>query len=169
MTGRERNDHDLAAARANYLATDDCVRSVIATLDDHVRLKRLDQLERRVLVEQGDGIDGLEGRHDIDAFRLAPDRTIRTLKASNRRVTVHANDQGVAALPGAGEDVYVARVQQVEHAVREDDAPVLALTPGDERRPRHDPASRVERFQCVQSAWGVNRMSRVMSGISTCS
>ena len=169
VTGRERNDHDLAAAGADHFATDDCIWSVVATLDDHVGPKCLDELERRVLVEQRDRIDGLEGRDHIDTFPLAPDRTIRPLEAANRGVTVHANDQGVATLAGTDEDVDVARVQQVEHAVREYDAPSLVLTPGDERRPRHDFSSRVERIQYDQSAWGVNRISRAMSGISTCS
>ena len=69
--------HDAAAARLDDVAADDGVLGPVGALDEHVRLKRRDQIVRRVLVEDDDGVDAGERREDFGAFGFRRDRTAR--------------------------------------------------------------------------------------------
>jgi hypothetical protein len=167
MAGRDRNDHHTPAARTHYLRANDGLGRVVSAFDDDVGLEREDQFEWRVLVEERDGVHRLERREDVCSLTLGANGPIGTLQPFDGCVTVHADNERFAARASSDENVDVSRMQEVEHAVREDDASGLARTPGDERVPRHDFSTRVEWCQYVQSAWGENRMSRTMRGIST--
>ena len=86
MAGRQRNDDDLAPARANLFGSDNRVRRVVAALDDHVWLEQLDELEGRVLLEQRNGVDRLECREDAHALSLAAHGPTRSLETLHGRV-----------------------------------------------------------------------------------
>ena len=147
MAGRQRNDDDLAAARANLIGSDNRVGRIVAALDDHVWLQQLDELERRVLVEQRNGVDGLQCREDVYALSLAVHRATGAFETLDRCVAIHADHEHVSARARADEHVHMPRMEEIKHAIREYDAPLLTLAPNGERWPRHHFSARVESTQ----------------------
>ena len=65
--------------------------------------------------------------------------------AADRVVAVHTDDERIGAPARAKQYVHVARVQQIEHAIREGEAAPHAGPPGPRPRPVHDFFSGVER------------------------
>ena len=65
----EGGDYDYISPSSSYhISADNILRLVITSLEDMVWLDRDDQLQRRVIVENGDGIDigkGLQGRGTV--------------------------------------------------------------------------------------------------------
>ena len=167
MTGRQRNDDDIAAARTDLPCADDGVRRIIAALHDDVGAEQLNQLERRILLEERDGIYRLQRGEDVGPFTLGADGPIGALQAFHGRVTIHPDDQDVPARARADQHVDVARMQQIEYAIREHDAAGLSFTPCGEYGPRHYLPARIAATQYVHSACGEKRISRTMSGSST--
>ena len=167
MAGRQRNDDDAPTSRSYLARANDGLGRIVAALDDDVGFDPTNQLERRVLVEDGDGIDGLEGGEDVRSFTLRPHGPLGSLETFDRGVAVDADNQRVATRTRAHEDVDVSGMQEIEDTIGEHDLTRLPRTPRRERLPRHDFSTRVERVQYVHSAWGEKRMSRTISGIST--
>lgn len=154
MTGGQRNDHALAAPAADLCGADDGVGRVVASLHDHVGAERPDELQRRILVEHGHGIDGLEGGEHIRAVGLTAHGALGALETPHARIAVDADDERVATLARAAKYVDVAGMQQIEDAVREDDASALLLTPACGSGPVEDLAGRVEGAQKELSTRG---------------
>src|SRR5688500_4097368 len=144
---RERNDHDLTAAGSNHVGADDGVRRIVPAFDDDIRAERLHQLEGRVLIEHRHGVDALEGREDVGTLALAADRPISALEPLHGRITIHPDDEAVTAKPRTDQDIDMARMEQIEYAVREHHAAALAFTPRNECRPGHHFPARVELTQ----------------------
>ena len=116
----------------------DAVARVVGAFDEDVRRERLDQRQRRVLVEQDHAIHGGEAGEHPGARLLARHRPRGALaEPPDRGVGVEADHERVALAPGGLEQLDVAGVQQVEHAVGEHDRAPLAARA--RRRPR--PAS----------------------------
>jgi hypothetical protein len=100
-----------------------------------------DQRQRRVVVEDGDDVDGAQRGDDLGAVFLRHQRAILSLaEPAHRGVAVDAHHQQVAEGARRAEVAHVPRVDQVETAVRERDATTAR---GD--RPGVPPARRVRR------------------------
>ena len=131
--GDERHADDPAAPGLDPVGADDAVAGVVGAFDQDVGRERLDQLERRVLVEQHDAVHrGEAGEHPGRA--ACSSATGRPAPLPRRRTDASVltpDDQGVALAPGGLEQLDVAGVQQVEHAVGEDDAARWRGAPGD--------------------------------------
>ena len=54
------DEHQPAAGGLDLRAADDLIGPIVASLDQHIGTDRLDQFQRRVFVEDGHGVDGLE-------------------------------------------------------------------------------------------------------------
>lgn len=160
LPGSQRNDDALAAPAANLGSTDDAVGGVIATLDDDIGAESGDEIERRVLVEDDDGVDGLEPGENIGALCFAPDRTVGALQAPNARVAVQADEECVPAQARAAEDVEMAGMEQIEDAIGEDDPATLPAAPVPRALPVEDLPRRIEGRQKLLSARGWKWMSR---------
>src|SRR3712207_6360951 len=104
---------------------------VVAALDEDVRPKRPDELDRRVLVERDDVVDGRECRQNVGPILERVDRTAGSLEACDALVGVEADDQHVPERLRARQVRDVAAVEDVEAAVREDDGASLALLRGE--------------------------------------
>jgi hypothetical protein len=154
LPGGERDDDALPAPASDFGGADDGVRRIVAPFHDDVGAKDLHQLERGVLVEHRHRVDGLEAGEDVGTFDLAADGAVRTLEAPDARVAVQPDDQRIASLPRTAKDVEMPRVQQVEYAVREDDAAGLLRTPLAGALPVENLARRVEGAQKVLSTRG---------------
>ena len=116
------NEHDAAAARLDGVAADDLVGRPVGALDEDVRLDGRMISAGVSSSKIDDGIDARERREDLGALVLGRDRPRRALVAraptrSELRPTISSVAVGARGLEVAD----VAGVQQVEHAVREDD------------------------------------------------
>src|SRR3954471_3329541 len=129
LTRRERNDMNATAPRTYLRGHHDGFLAVVATLHQHIGTQLHDQLEGCVLLEHDHAIDRLERGDDIGALGLTAHGTRRTLEATYRSIAVDRHDEVIAGAAGAGNDVHVARMNQVEDAVGEDDTARLRRTP----------------------------------------
>lgn len=158
MPWRERNDGDRAAALAHFTGADDRRFRVIAPFDQHVRAQHHDELEWSVLLEDHHRVDRLESRQHVTPFGSGAHRPRGTLEAAHRVVTVDADDQKIALAPRGNEDVDVSGMQQVEHAIREDNPPGPRVPPQTNALPVHDLVERIHRAFATQngpSAFGL--------------
>jgi hypothetical protein len=121
---------------------DHLLAGVIAALDQHARRDAGDQVDRRVLLEDHDEIDGFERGQHFGTCLLVLDRTIRALQPPHRGVAVEADDQAIAGGARRGQHLDVAGMQDVEAAIGEANAQALPAPfgePGLERiRRAHD-------------------------------
>jgi hypothetical protein len=129
MTWRQRNDDDVAAARTDLPCADNGVRRIVATLHNDVGTEQLNQLERRVLLEERNGVHRLQRGEHISTLTLGADGSIRSLQPFHGCVAIDSDDEHVAASARTNEDVDVAGMQQIEHTIREHNAAGLAFTP----------------------------------------
>jgi len=150
----EGDDDALPAPAPDFGGADDGFGRIVSALDDDVRTEVVDQLERGVLVEHRDGIDGLQPGEHVGALRFAADRAVRSLEAPDARVAVEADDERVAALTRTTKDVEVSGVQQVKNAVGEYDAAPLPRAPFSGALPIKDLSRGVEGDQKVLSTRG---------------
>ena len=67
----ERDQDEPAAGGLDLGAADDLLGAVIAALDQHVGADRLDQGQRGLVIEHGDGIDAFQRREQLGAVLLA--------------------------------------------------------------------------------------------------
>ena len=107
----------------------------------------VDQLERCVLSEGDDEIDALERSQDVRAVRFSSDWARRTLEASYGRISVYAYNQRIARRACRRQEVDVAWVQKVEHAVGENDPALVFSPPPFRLRPRRDLPRRISSRQ----------------------
>src|SRR3954468_9770432 len=100
-----------------------------------MRPDRSDELCRGVLVEQDGVIDDVKGTDQRDPVRFPVDGAGWALEPSGAGVRVETNHQDVAQGTGAAQELDVAGMEDVEHAVGKDDAlaeKTLTLEPGDD-------------------------------------
>src|SRR6185436_10392487 len=121
LAGLEGDPEDPPAACLDDIASHDRVRGPVGALDEHIGLNRRDQVVRCLLVEDDDAVDTGESLEHLRPLGLRRDWTLRPLVGANRPVGVEADNQRVAEGPGLLQVAEVADVQQIEHAVGEDD------------------------------------------------
>jgi len=83
-------------------------------------VERLDQTQRRVLIEQDDRVDARQPGQDLRPFALGGNGAGLALQSPNRAVAVQPDDEPVPLASGLRQEGDVADVQQVEATVRED-------------------------------------------------
>ena len=151
----QRDAHHATTPPRDVVRPDDGVECVVGTFDENVGAQPPNQLERRVLLEQDDTIDGGERCDQAGALRLGDDRPIRSLPQPARGgIGIHTHDQGVAFPARRLEQRDVPGVQQIEDAVREDDR-ALGPSPGRGSLGRADLRGGVQ-SGCVVLGWREN-------------
>jgi hypothetical protein len=124
---REVEANHSATSRFDNVAADDVIGIPVGALDQDVRLNSRDDRKRRVLVERHDGVHTVESQQNLDPFLGSIDRSIASFVCAHRSIGVHTDDEGIAEAPCFVEVTHVPGMQQVEHAVGEDDSPATAL------------------------------------------
>src|SRR5690349_8225276 len=113
-----------AAPSAHLRGADDRLGLPVPALRQHVGPAGSYQLERRVLVEPGHDLDGLESRDDGGAIREPIDGTVIAFSETLRRgVAVDCDQQRCAQRARFREIGGVSAMKDVEYAVREDQRP----------------------------------------------
>src|SRR6267378_2436566 len=77
--------------------------------------------------EEHDVVYAAEGRHELRARVFIENRPAGPLQIAHAGIRVYANDQNIAFAARAFKIADVPYVERIEAAVREDDAPALAL------------------------------------------
>ena len=112
MSRRDRDDDNTPAARAHDGGADDGVGRIVAALDDDVGLKRFDERERGVFVENDDGVHELERGEYIGALVLRAHGALGALvEATHRGVAIEADDEPMPFGARAAEHINVPRMQ----------------------------------------------------------
>ena len=125
---------DAAAAGFDGVAADDLIRRPVGALHQHVRLNAR-MMSAGVSSSKIDhGVDAVERREHLGALVLRVDRPagplLRRTDASALRPTISS----VAERAGVLEIAHVPGMQQIEHAVGEDDRWPASRSDCDERR-----------------------------------
>ena len=129
MPWRERHDDNLAAPAPHLLRANDGRLVVVAAFDENVGTERADQCEGGILVEDDYGVHRLERGKNVTPFGDAAHGTRRALEPLYRFVAVDAYDEGVPKPPCSDQHINVARMEQVEHTVREHEPPATLAAP----------------------------------------
>lgn len=124
-TLQDIDQHDHPAGGFDDLVADHLLAGVVAALHQNARRDARDQVDRRVLLEDHDEVDGFECGQHFGTRALVLDRAIRALQPPHRGVAVEADDQPVAGGARRGQNLDVAGMQDVEAAIGEADAQPL--------------------------------------------
>ena len=154
MSGSERHYDHAPAPALHFCRTNDRGFRIISAFDDHIRLEMPDEVERRVLRENYDEIHALERGEHVRAFGVAPYGARRTLEAAHRLIAIDADDERVGAVARGSEDVDVAGMKQVEHAVSERYATLSSSFPTLGLRPCRNLCRGVSRLQGLLTTEG---------------
>ena len=123
MTLFDRNTHHATAPRLHDVATDDGVNGPVGAFDQNIWLNRHDQIVRRFLVEDHDGVHARQRLEDLGALGLRGERSIGPLDVTDGSVGIQADDQRVAKPARVLKIAQMTDVEQVEHTVGEDNRP----------------------------------------------
>ena len=133
MAGCDRHADNPAAARLYNVTADDVIFSPIGSFDQHIRLKIDDNAVRRLVVKYDDRVDTAQRLENLSTLCLSSYWTPRTLVGPNRPIGVDGHDEDVAKRAGVFEVADMTWMEQVEHAVRENDRLARGMGPFDER------------------------------------
>ena len=111
MSFRDGHDYDLTTPAYNFSRTDDRLRVVVATLDDHIRPKRFHEIERRVFVKKNDEVNAFETRNKVRAIALSAHGATRSFEAFHGCVGIDADNQGVTSRASGSEKIEVTWMQ----------------------------------------------------------
>ncbi len=135
MTGLERGEDDASSSPFDAGAARNISALPIRAFDDDVRCEPLNDLCRRVIVKDDDGVHTREAGQYFGPLTLRRDGAIGALlEASYGCVRVDPHDQNAAEVSRVLEIAEMADVQQVEDTVRKDDHLAGSAFPFDERR-----------------------------------
>jgi hypothetical protein len=117
----DRDPDHPAAARFDDIAADDRVFGPIGPFDERIRLKRVDQIVRRVLVEHDHAVHAGKRLEDFNSLGLGRNRPPWAFDGANRSIGVDADNQRITQAAGALQVADVAWVKKIEYAVGEHD------------------------------------------------
>ena len=103
MSFRDWHDYNFTAPAFDFSRTDDRLRFVVATLDDHIRPKCIHEIDRCVFVKKHDEVNALETRNKVRTIAFAAHRAARALQAFHRCVGIDPDYQGISARAGGRE------------------------------------------------------------------
>lgn len=115
------NQHNPASARLYGIAADDLIGRPVRAFDQDVRLDEAHDLRWCVLRKYHDRIDTLERGEDFSAFVFGRERPFGALVAPDRIVRVQPDNEHIAEGARVLEIADMARMEKVEHTIREDD------------------------------------------------
>ena len=119
-----------------------------------MRPQREDGVQRCLLTEEDDRINGGKGSEHACAFAFGDDGSAGALEGTDRVVIIDGDDEAIAEAPSLLEQRDVADVEQVKAAICEDDALAIGLPLCDAR----SKLAAVEQFFFrVESEVGIER------------
>lgn len=89
--------YNFTAPAFDFSRADDRFRFVVAALDDHIRPKRVHEIERCVFVKKHDEVNAFEASNKVGAIALAAHGAGRPLEAFHRCIGIDPDYQRVAS------------------------------------------------------------------------
>lgn len=154
MAGSEGHHHDAPSPALHFCRANDRVFRIITALDDHVGFEMPDEIERRVIGKNYDEIHALERRQHVSALGVAAHWARGALETAHGFIAVDADDECVRGIACDGEDVDVAGMKQVEHAIGERYPTLSSSSPPLGLRPCRNLRRGISRLQSLLSTDG---------------
>ena len=123
MPGEKIGEHNGAAPALLQFRPDHGVLGIVGAFDQKLGPDRLDQLDRRILVEDADQIDRGKARKYRGPRGLGLDRAGRPLEPPHAGIAVEPNHEPIAGRAGLLQQMDVARMKQIEAAIGKASAP----------------------------------------------
>ena len=127
ITGNEGDRKDAAAGGLDFFPAHDLISGPVAALHQHIGEQPRDNFPRRDLIENDNRIHALERGENLCPLARRQDRPTLPFQLAHACVTIQADDQGVTKLASLFENTDVARMQQIEAAIGENDAAAVAF------------------------------------------
>jgi len=128
LTGNQRKCLNFASPSFDFLLSDD-VGGPVGTFDKYIRVNRQDGFQRSVFVKSTNVIHHLESFEDFSPFGLREDWPVGPLQSADRVVAIDRNNQRVAKLACAVEQIQVSGVNDVETTIGKDNTLSCLLQP----------------------------------------
>ena len=138
MSGRERNHYCFTAPASHFASPDNRIDRIIDAFHNYIRLQRKNELERSVVAEKNNRVNRFKAGEHVRAICFVPNRPRGTLQSSHGVVTVYSDDERIAASARLSENIDVTGMNQIEHAVCEDNLARDVLPPAAGFFPRQD-------------------------------
>jgi len=123
---------DASAALAHEVGSDDVGVAPVTSLDQHVGLDDLDELERRVFIEDRHEVDALERRQHFRALRLREDRSSGTLtEPADGGIAIDTDHETITEASRFAERADMPSMEDIEASVGEDDGAARPALGGD--------------------------------------
>jgi len=127
MAWNNRDGNDATAGGFYFFTTDDLVPGPVTALDQHVGEQARDDFTRCRRIENQNSVHAFERGENFGSLAFGKDRTPGAFELADAGVAVEAHDERIAESAGLLEAPDVARMQQIEAAVGEDDAAAVAF------------------------------------------
>ncbi len=123
---------DAPAALAHEVRSDDVGVAPVTSLHQHIGLDDVDELERRVLIEDRHEVDALERRQHFRALRLREDRSSGTLtEPADGCIAVDTDHETITEASRFAERADMPSMEDIEASVGEDDGSPRPALGGD--------------------------------------
>ena len=154
-----------AAVRSHYIALRNRVLSVVPAFSVHVRPNGQQQLCHRRLIKNRNQIYNCQRANNLGALILGNHGSALAFQEPCLRIGIHRHDKQIAQCFCALKVAYMTHVQDVEAAIRQDDAGALPtrLRDGSDQLFAIEDTPRIEFGAQLFSA--VNRRGRIYEGL----
>ena len=127
VTRDDGNGDNAATGSFDFFAADNLVAGPIAAFYENIGQQPRDDLARRQLIENDDGVYGFESGKYFRPLAFGDDRPACAFQLADTGVAVQTDDEHVAELARQLEAPDVTGMEQVKAAVGEDDAAPVAF------------------------------------------
>ena len=127
VSGNDRDGDDTTASGFHFFAANDLIAGPVAAFGENVGKESGDEILGSQVVKDDHSIDGFEGGENFRTFTLRNHRTARAFQLAHAAVAVEANDERITEFASELKTANVARMEQVEATVGEDDAAAVAF------------------------------------------
>ena len=127
ITGYDRNGNHSSPGGFDFLSSDDLIAGPVAAFYQHIGKQPRDDFTRREVVENQNGINAFQRGDNFRAFPLGQNGPPLAFQLPYTGIAVETDDQRLAKLARLFQAAHVARMQQVEAPVRENNAPPVAF------------------------------------------
>lgn len=167
MSRGERHDGDASAPRFYFAPADDGIGNIIPSLHQHVRAQSDNEIERGVLRKEYNGVHRFERGDNVGARSLGAHGPPGSLEATHRCIRVDSHHERIAHGTGGQKEIHMPGMEQIEHAIGEDDRSTRCRAPCGRLVPVEYLPRRRAYAQNVLSACGVNVIRVAYPGSTT--
>jgi hypothetical protein len=99
----------------------------VPALDQDIRRHPCHDRQDGRVVKDGDMVHGSQGSEDLGAFRFRLKSPAISLESAETAITVHGDNENIAQTTRLGKQACMARMEQIEASVGQDDPPTISF------------------------------------------